>query len=560
MMKPMLTYSIFFLFIIQTACSQQAGWQQSMDDYLAFRNELDRFSGTVAIFRNDEPVYLRSMGTANRSWDIPVNDSTKYDLASVTKMFTAAGIALLFEEGKIGLDDTILDLYSDFPNREIGRTTTIRQLLSHTSGINDFFMQPKYLQSDRYRLRELVDYDHFYESLEVYESRVGNMHYSNTNFMILGRIIEKASGLDYYTFIERHIFEPLKMTNTGFYEHDIAVKNMAVGYTTDSQAVTEFGVPNDGRLRANSYMRPARGMPAGGAYGTVFDLLRFMKALREGSLINGDTYEEFTRGDEDGYALGFQSYTMDGIRAIGHSGGFYGVSSQVYHLPEQGYTVAILSNSDFGAPPVFDRFTSYLTGRKTYEPIRLNGEELSGFAGLYEIVQGEMYGKQLEIRVESDHLLFDDELEFYPYGVNSFFDIDNESFTLRFMEDSAGEITGFRWTDGRSFTARAETIGENDRMELEKLVLSNRELEEYLGSFEFGENGMLPGHKPEIIIDEGTLLIDGRMRFVPYEEDKFFLQDDSQMQLHYIRNEAKEITGFHVKRGDNVLGEVSKLE
>jgi hypothetical protein len=71
---------------------------------------------------------------------------------------------------------------------------------------------------------------------------------------------------------------------------------------------------------------------------------------------------------------------------------------------------------------------------------------------------------------------------------------------------------------------------------------------------------MMPGHRPDIAVDDGALLIDGRMRFVPYGEDKFYLQDDQQMQLHFMRNEGKKITGFHVKRGEDVLGRVSKLE
>lgn len=560
MAKRMLVLIICLLSLIQWACSQQIGWKDSMGEYLDFRHERDRFSGSVAISREGELIYSKSIGLADRSWDIPVNDSTKFDIASVTKMFTAAGIAKLYEEGKIGLDDTILNHFEDFPNREIGQSTTIRQLLSHTSGISDFFMQSEYLHTDRYRLRKLTDYDRFYKTLHSNTSQIGSMHYSNTNFMILGRIIEKVSNQDYYTFMKEQIFHPLEMHDTGFYEHDIAIDNMAVGYTTDSQAVTEFGVPDDGRSRANSYMRPAKGMPAGGAYSTTHDLLRFLKALSTGELFDSETYEMFVRPDGDGYALGFQRFNVDGVSVIGHSGGFYGVSSQVFYLPDQKYHIVVLSNADFGAPPVFDRFVSYLAGRKTYSPVTHSKDRLSHYAGFYEIVQGEMQGKKLEISVKKDHLLFDNELEFYPYGEHSFFDIDNERFTLQFDKDTNGNIVGFEWTDGRYFTAKAISIEEGDMPAFSKLELSNSDLEEYLGDFEFGESGMMPGHRPDIKIDNGALLIDGRMRFVPYLRDAFYLEDDQQMQLHYIRDEAGEITGFHVKRGEDLLGRVSKLE
>lgn len=551
---------LFSLSLFQPASSQQSEWKQSMDKYLEFRSDLQRFSGSVAISLNDELIYSRSIGVADRTWDIPVNDSTKYDVASVTKMFTAIGIAKLYEEGKIGLDDTISDHFNDFSNREIGQSTTIRELLSHTGGISDFFMQPEYLHADRYRLRNLEDYDRFYKTLEINKSHLGSMHYSNSNFMILGRIIEKVSGQDYYTFIRKQIFEKLGMANTGFYDHDIAVKNMAVGYTGDPQAVTEFGVPNDERLRENRYMRPARGMPAGGAYSTTQDMLHFLNALSSGELIEPDTYNRFTRPDGDGYALGFQSYSMEGISVIGHSGGFYGVSSQVFYLPEQGYAIVILANNDFGAPPVFDRFISFMTGRETYSPVSSGMKELSRYAGFYEIVQGEMKGKKLEISVKNDHLLFDNELEFYPYAEYSFFDIDNEAFTLQFVKDSDGSLNGFIWTDGRNFTAKAKSIKEPEMPGLTKIDIGNKELAEYLGNFQFGESGMMPGHKPEITVKDGALLIDGRMLFVPFSKDKFYLQDDKQMQLHFIRNEANEITGFHVRRGEELLGEVLKLD
>lgn len=560
MIKKTLIFLLLSLILSQPACSQQTGWKQSMDEYLAFRNGLDRFSGSVAISLNGELIYSRSIGVADRTWDIPVNDSTKYDIASVTKMFTAIGIARLYEEGKIGLDDTIQDHFRDFPNKEIAQSTTIKELLSHTGGISDFFMQPEYLHADRYRLRSLEDYDRFYKTLEINESQAGNMQYSNSNFMILGRIIEKVSGQDYYSFIGQQIFEHLGMAYTGFYDHDIAVENVAVGYTGDTQAVTEFGIPNDGQLRENRYMRPAKGMPAGGAYSTTQDLLHFLNALSSGELIEPDTYTMFSRPDADGYMLGFQSYSTEGIPVIGHSGGFYGVSSQVFNLPEHGYSIVILSNADFGAPPVFERFISYLTGRKTYSPESLSTEKLSQYAGFYEIVQGEMKGKKLEISVKDDHLLFDNELEFYPHAEDSFFDIDNDMFTLQFNKDADGSILGFRWSDGRSFNAKARNIEELDMPAFSKIEVSNSDLEEYLGDYEFGQSGMMPGHRPDIAVDDGALLIDGRMRFVPYGEDIFYLQDDQQMQLQFMRNEVKKITGFHVKRGEDVLGRVSKLK
>ena len=559
-MKRLTLIGIFILTLIQIACSQQAGWQQSLDEYLTFRNSIERFSGTVLIAQEGTIIYSKSIGEADRAWNIPVNDSTRYDMASVTKMFTAIGIAQLFEQGKIDLDDTIADHFPEFPSQEIGASTTLRQLLSHTSGISDFFMQKEYLHSDRYRLRKLSDYDRFYASVGRNDSRVGEMHYSNTNFMILGRIIEKISGETFYRFIDNNIFEPLDMHHTGFFEHDRITNNLAENYTRDSQAAAEFGVPNDDRWRTNNYMRAVKGMPAGGAISTAGDLLKFFKGLRNKQLLNQETYNKFTRPDGDGYALGFQSFSMEGVPLIGHSGGFYGVSAQAFYLPEQEYHVIALSNIDFGAMPVFDRTIRLLAGREVYTPIDLSQEKLHRFEGAFEITEGQMSGKQLTIQIKDGHLLFDNELEFYPYAGTKFFDIDNESFRLHFESDEDGKIIGFRWFDGQNFQAMAKTIDKNERIMLEPIAMSDSELEKYLGSFKFGNDGMMPGHEPNIEIDNGTLLIDGMMRFIPYEKDKFFLENDVQMQLHFIRDKSGNIAGFNVMRGEQVVGRVSKTE
>lgn len=307
-------------------------------------------------------------------------------------------------------------------------------------------------------------------------------------------------------------------------------------------------------------MRAVKGMPAGGAISTAGDLLKFFKGLKDNRLINRETYNNFVKPDEDGYALGFQNFSMEGMPLIGHSGGFYGVSAQVFYLPEQQYHVIVLSNIDFGAMPVFDRIIRLLAGREVYTPIDLSQDKLRRYEGTFEITEGQMAGKQLTIRVKDGHLLFDNELEFYPYAENKFYDIDNESFRLHFERSEDGNIVGFRWFDGQNFEAMAKTIDKNDRLTLEPIALSDNELEKYLGSYKFGNDGMMPGHKPTMEIDNGALFIDGMMKFIPYEKDKFFLEGDVQMQLHFMRDEAGKITEFNVMRGEQVVGRVAKKE
>lgn len=533
---------------------------ENLEKYIEFRADHGKYSGITTIYHGEEKVFESIHGVANRTWDVSVDLHTKFNLASVTKMFTATAIGILIQEGKIDPNVSFITYFEDFTKPEIAKNTTINELLSHTSGISDFFFQDDYLYSDRSRLRSLEDYDRFYSNLTVADVPDDRILYSNTNYVILGRIIEKVTGMTYYDYLRRNIFEKAGMENTGFFEADLIIKNVATGYTIDFQASAEFGVPNDGALRSNQFMRAIKGMPAGGAYSTSRDLFLFMQALRNGDLITKEQFEKMTAMHRGGYGFGFQKYTQNGIEVIGHSGGFYGVSAMVFYLPEKDYTFISLANVDFGAQPVFDRFINNLAGLNSPEPINLDLEEFEKYEGFYEIESGIRAGKQVEIKSQEDRLLFDNALEFFPIGVRQFFDIDNDRFTITFHVDSSGEVIGFTRTDGRNFTQKATLIDASEVKILQPLTVSEEVLEQYLGNYQFTDDGMMPGHQPTITVENDGLMIDNMMYFLPFEKDKFFLEDDVGMQLHFKRNGSGVIEEIHVMQGDDLVGRVEKLD
>ncbi|MDX1639068.1 MAG: hypothetical protein R3281_13930, partial [Balneolaceae bacterium] len=244
---------------------------------------------------------------------------------------------------------------------------------------------------------------------------------------------------------------------------------------------------------------------------------------------------------------------------LGHSGGFYGVSAMVFYLPERDLTFISLANSDFGAQPVFDRFLNNLAGLDPHEPVHLAAEEIARFEGVFEVYEGDRTGRQITVDALSDRLLFDGELEFFPTGEMRFFDIDNDPFTLTFEQDSTGRITGFVRTNHGMFRQVARKIDSSRVRSLQVLEVTDNVLQQYLGEYQFGEHGMMPGHIPRISVSNGALLIDNMMRFLPYEKDKFFLHDDIGMRLHFQRNGREEITGFKVMRDNETVGNVTKI-
>lgn len=537
----------------------QNSFDQDLGDYIDFRTRKGRYSGVTSIFKNGELIFQNVGGEANRSWSVPNRPDTRFNLASGTKMFTATGIGILADRGLLNLDDKIGDHFPEFPNGRIARSVSLKELLSHTSGLSDLFFEKSYLESDKNRLRSLKDYDRFLSSLRKTEVPQNHILYSNSNYIILGRIIEKVAGVSYYDFVNHEIFERSGMQNTGFYEADLVIKNLAEGYSTDRQASMEFGVPNDKKLRKNSYMKAVKGMPAGGAYSTTRDMYLFMEALISGQIITQITLKTMTTEVQGGYGLGFQVYEQNGVQLWGHSGGFYGVSTMVFYLPSTGHTFVSLTNSDFAAQPVFDRFINLLTGVKTYQPIAVDSGTIKSFGGLYEVYEGEMLSRQISIEPQKDLLIFDKELEFYPIGTDRFFDIDNDLFTLSFIRDATDKIIGFERTDGRRFHQKAHSIDLSRERKLTPLSISDELLKQFLGDYQFGQEGMMAGHKPQIIVDKGGLLIDNMMKFLPFEKDKFFMQDDQGMQLHFQRNDQGQITGIHILRQKEVVGRVKKL-
>lgn len=554
---------VFMLIMALMASCALAQNDQSINsnlkDYIEFRQTHGRYSGVTTVHKNGSLVISHVIGLANRAWDIPVGSNTKFNLASVTKMFTATGIGLLLDKGQVDLDAKIIDYFPDFPHQEAANQVTIKQLLSHTSGLSDFFFEAEYLNSDKNRLRNLEDYDRFYQHLRLGEVPDDRILYSNTNFVILGRIIEKITEVSYYDYLQAEVFDKIGMANTGFFESDIPIKNLADGYFIDTQASTEFGVPNDGRLRNNRAIKAVRGMPAGGAYSTVSDLYLFMTSLRNGQLLKKETYDLMTTEVQGGYAMGFQSYQHRGRKVIGHSGGFYGVSTMVFHLPEDGYTFVGLTNTDFGAQPAFDRFIDLLNGFKPFEPIAMSSEKISQFEGHFEVYEGVMKGRQIKLSAQKDRLKFDDNLDFFPIGEDVFFDIDNDHFTMSFIKDDDGNITGFTRKDDIGYLQKAKKIDPSEVKTLQALNVPDDLLKGYLGNYQFQEGGMMAGHKPDLSINDGGLFIDNVMLFKPFERDKFFLSDDIGMKLIFQRNSDGEISGIKVYRESEVIGELKKL-
>jgi CubicO group peptidase (beta-lactamase class C family) len=321
----------------------------------------DVFSGTVLLAKAGKPLYRAAFGEANKDFGVRNTIDTKFNLGSMNKMFTAVSVMQLAEAGKLTLDDTLGKfLRAGAMRPDVLSKVRIKHLLTHTSGLGSYFT-PDWDGQSRARYRSVDDWMGLVKDEPLQFEPGARWSYSNTGMLVLGKVIEVASGQDYFDYVRERIAKPAGMINTDAYELDRVNRNLAVGY--DAQQT-----PRGVEYRNNIFMHVIRGGPAGGGYSTVEDLTRFADALKGGKLVSNESFRLLTTpkpelsSPEYGFGFGIQ----EGGRIVGHSGGFPGINSQLDIYVGEDYTVAVMSNYGTGAQPIVEKArTLLLAGRQT---------------------------------------------------------------------------------------------------------------------------------------------------------------------------------------------------
>jgi CubicO group peptidase (beta-lactamase class C family) len=324
----------------------------ALDKFVEKLAAADRFSGTVLLAKDSVPLYQRACGLASVSFQVPNRLDTKFNLGSMNKMFTGVAVAQLAQQGKLSFDDRLSKLVPDYPNPDVAGQVTIHQLLTHTSGMGSYFNQ-KYQEASKTRFRAVRDYLPLFADDPLQFTPGERFGYSNAGFHVLGLVIEKVSGQDYFDYIREHVYRPAGMTNSDAYDLEFDTPNLALGYTRQGP-----GGPSQGPRRNNLFLHVVKGGPAGGGFSTVEDLFKFAQALRGHKLLDPEHTKRVLEGKvaafgpETKYGYGFMDERNHGKRVVGHGGGFPGISAQLDVYLDQGYTLAVLSNYDGGATPV----------------------------------------------------------------------------------------------------------------------------------------------------------------------------------------------------------------
>lgn len=299
--------------------------------------EGDRFMGSVLVAKGGEVVFQMSTGWADVEWKTPDSATTKFRIGSVTKQFTAAAILLLEERGKLGVDDLLSKHLVGVP--EAWKRITLRHLLTHTSGIPDFVALPRNKEWEVTGPSPAMIFEHV-RDLPLEFNPGSGFAYSNTNYLLLGWIVELASGQTYREFVKQNIFAPLGMTDSGYDSTIAIISQRAAGYVSSARG-----------LRNANYvdMRVPHG--AGGLYSTTSDLLKWTQALFGGKLLQQGSLEKMTTPTRKGYAFGLAVGEKNQRKRFAHAGGIQGFGSFLAYFPASDVTIVVLSNVEGPAAP-----------------------------------------------------------------------------------------------------------------------------------------------------------------------------------------------------------------
>jgi CubicO group peptidase (beta-lactamase class C family) len=408
-----------------------------IEEYMAARVKRDHFSGSILVARDGKILFSQGYGMANLEHDVPNTPHTKFRLGSITKQFTSMAIMILQERGKLNVQDKVKKYLPDAP--KAWDEITIHHLLSHTSGIPNYTALPDFLKTlpVRVTLKELIAK---FKDKPLDFKPGEKFNYSNSGYVVLGQIIETASGQNYSSFLKESIFDPLRMNDTGYDNATAIIKHRASGYTR------RLGIV----LTNCDYVDMSIPHAAGSLYSTVEDIFKWDQALSAHKLVSTKSYEAMFTPVKDNYGYGWMIDKHFDLARYEHGGGIMGFVTIIERYPDEKLLVVALSNlenspigaigTDLAAIALGQR---YVVPREPKEA-KVDPAVYDGYVGQYEAdVPGK--GKEIfEVSRDGSRLFLQpkgkSKVVLAPESETTFYIRAGDS-EARIVKDPAGKVT-----------------------------------------------------------------------------------------------------------------------
>jgi len=410
---------------------------QKLDELVTAYTNMRRFNGSVLVAQHGNILLQKGYGTKN-AIDNSLNDAdTKFQIASVTKQFTATVILKLVELKKMSLTDKLSKYYSGFP---YGDSITVENLLTHTSGLRSFTEEDSSInETDEQRIVPYL------KTLKPDFAPGTNWHYSNSGYVMLGYIIQKVSGMSYWQAVRKYIFAPLHMNNSGFdFAHTAG--NKSIGYDVLNDSVKQRATITDSTVPFG----------AGAIYSTANDMYKWHLGLQSYKIVGKDLMNKaYTACALHNYGYGWQIDSVYGKKMVSHSGSITGFGSNFARIPEDDICIVLLSNksgSTFDVMNITNKLLAVLY-HKPYSipvkrvPVALSEEVLKRYIGTYEIADMHL---TIDMTINNGLLIAQPYRDSHPGPTSTmlalddkhFYDKIDEELEITFDADPSGKVKG----------------------------------------------------------------------------------------------------------------------
>ncbi len=439
---------ICFLFACKTD-PKNSKIDTQLDEYLSAQTTHFRFNGNVLVAEKGEIIFQKSYGYADFDTKRLLNDTSVFELASVSKQFTAMAILLLKDKGKLQLTDSLRQYFPELPYKN----TTIYQMLTHTSGLPDYesAMNAKW---NRNKIAFNNDMIAFLakEKLPVLFPPSTKWEYSNTAYALLASIVEKVSGQTFSAFMAANIFQPLKMNHTRIYNTRRSLKdtipNYAYGFVYNDSLKKHFMPDSVAGLKFVIYLDGIQG--DGVVNSTTADLLKWDRAITHHTLLNENTQKEMlkeqalvdtVKNAHYGFGVFMEKSALGYV--ISHSGGWPGYTTFLARNVDKDQTIIVLSNNESNSPSIATTLQHILQGKPVIMPyqhkeINMDSTSLQQFVGKYKSTK--------EIKIECDGIKLvwlnnnGQKLSFKPESVTKFFNYEDSDLQIEFELDTNQKV------------------------------------------------------------------------------------------------------------------------
>ena len=500
--------------------------------------------GAAIIVKKDgKTIFRKGYGLADLELALPVEPDMVFRLGSITKQFTSVSVLMLAEQGKLGLQDEITKFLPDYPTQ--GRTITVENLLTHTSGIQSYTDMPEWLPLWRkdFTVKELVD---FFKNKPMTFEPGRRWAYNNSGYVLLGAIIEKVSGKTYEAFVDGHIFKPLGMKSSFYGSTERVIPRRVPGY--------QMG--KGGFVNA-PYLSMTQPYAAGSLLSNVDDMADWSEAVFSGKLVKKEWLDKaFTpyklkNGESSGYGYGWFTADFGGHRSIEHGGGINGFTSYAMTFPEDGIYLAILTNSAVPrrAPEPRAVKIAWLAlglAEPERKAVSLPATDLDRLTGVFADERKQEYyisrdGSKLFAQRQGGA-----KSELLAASAAEFFTGDNPARILA-VKDAAGNVIRVRIESrigpAQVYSKTAKPIPSPRKV----AVVDPKIYDLYAGEYELS-----PGFSITILRREGQLISQAtgqpEVELFPESETRFFLKV-VDAQVDFVKDAGGRVTGLVLHQG-----------